>query len=107
MNDDKTPVVSPPAGCAGCGLRRAVDPDAPAPHETTFNRIEEYDEDVQFECTTCETFTYVPKNPEPGVECRNCGDEIPESLQGSHSCEAHPLGKAADITFDNPFDDYR
>lgn len=96
-----------PKGCMGCGHQSAVDPDEPAPHETTFEVVDESDNDVAFECGTCRTLTRIPKDPEPTVECHNCGDEIPESLQGNHVCESHPLGKAAEPTFENPMEEHR
>jgi len=95
------------AGCAGCGLSSAVDEKEPSPHETTFSIDEITDDSVGLKCQTCGTRTFVPKDGYgPSVGCQSCGQEIPESLQGSHSCETHPLGTAADISF-SPMENHR
>lgn len=97
----------PPDQCHGCGLSAAVDAEEPAPHETTFE-VEEVTEDaIVWRCGTCGTMHRIPKDPEPTVPCRNCGQEIPESLQGNHVCETHPLGLAAEPPQENPMEEHR
>lgn len=105
MTDAEKP--APPKCCHGCGSARARDPEDPAPHETAFEAVDEDDEQVVYECGRCEVRTAVPRNPEPAVSCRNCGREIPESLQGNHVCETHPLGLAAEPDGRGPMEEYR
>ena len=99
--------AEPPGMCLGCGLSTAVDPENPASHETTFTEESETETHVRFRCSTCETITAIKKDPEPPVECENCGEDIPPKLQGHHVCESHPLGKAAEPSADNPMEEYR
>lgn len=88
-----------PQMCMGCGLP-ACDGHRPAPHETDWD-LERVTPTagLGYRCIRCRTRTFIPLvDTTHLVECRTCGRDIPESLQGAHVCESHPLGLAAEYT---------
>lgn len=107
MTDEIPAGIERPYSCTGCGLQPAVEPDNPTSHETVYTVETVTDDTVQLKCGTCGTLTRVQRDPTPVVECRSCGDDIPESLQGQHACDAHPLEPTADQQVDPTLEDHR